>query len=178
MRTRTRLCFLVVLVFVAASQAPPAQAQEQRVHRDTKQHYEIRVPESFVFRTAGDLLGSYQGSQPTTMSISRISYPSLPAWRKKQKDEFIDQVISGARQSVKGYRQNSKKSHRVGGVPTLDFHFSRGLKGSQELVWMRFLFFRRYALVASASTSSTTKSVHKKRAKEFTLSLSPARPGS
>lgn len=173
MRTPTRLCFLVVL---AATFAQPALAQEQRVHRDAKQHYEIRVPQSFVFRSAGDLLGSYQGSQPMTMTVSRISHPGLPAWRKKQRDAFIDQVVSGARESAKGYRQQSKKSHRVDGVPALDLHFSRGLKSTKEMVWMRFLFFRRYTLVASASTSSTSQGVHQKRAREFTRSLLPARP--
>lgn len=176
MIARTHLC---ILVAVAAAFASQAQAQEQeqevRIHRDAKQHYEIRIPQSFVLHAAGDLLGSYQGNQPMAMSVSRIDYPSLPAWRKNQRDSFIESVVAGARASAKDYRQKSLKSHRVDRVPALDLHFTRFGKSGQEHVWMRFLFFRRYTLVASASTPSTSQGKHKKRAKDFTRSLAPSR---
>jgi hypothetical protein len=165
-----RSVFLMMLT--ASLLASPAHGDDTGEHSDTKNRYTIRAPEPFVFAAKGELLGRYQGERNMKMSVSRISYPSLPAWRKDQREAFVDQLVSGARKSTRGYRHKSQKAHRIGGVPGLDLHFARTGSDGQELVWMRFLFFRRYVIVASASTSS--RSEHK-RAKAFAGGLAPLR---
>ncbi len=165
-------CCVILLALFCSLKAPFALGDDLPVHRDTANRYTIDIPKSFRFTPQGNPLGRYQGDQPLRMSVSRISYPSLPAWRKKQREAFIDQVVTGARKTTKGYRHKSQKAHRIGGVPGLDLHFAKTGESGPELVWIRFLFFRRFVIVAGASTASR---LHQKLAKDFTRSLAPLR---
>jgi hypothetical protein len=112
------------------------------------------------------------------MSLSRIGFPSLAAWRKNERKAFIESVVEGARDSAKDFRKKAQKSQRVGGVPALDPHFTRTGDQGPELVWMRFLFYRRYSIVASSSTPAAASREQRRKAIDFTRSLKPSRHSS
>lgn len=153
--------------------AGPALAEEQATHTDNKHRYSVSAPEAFRFTKADSLLGSYAGPGKLRMSLSRIDFPSLAAWRKREQKEFFESVVDGARDATADFRKKGQQSQRLGGVPTLDLHFSR--KGGQELVWMRFAFYRKYSIVASASTPAAASRAHRRMAKDFARSLQPLR---
>ena len=155
--------------------ATPALAEKKASHRDTAYRYSLSAPDSFRFTKGESLLGSYAGPGKVRMSLSRIGFPALGAWRRSERQAFVETVVAGARDATTEFRIKAKQSQRVEGVPALDLHFSR--KGAQgpELVWMRFLFYRRYSIVASASTPGAASQGQRRRAQDFTRSLAPLR---
>ena len=153
--------FLLVLLL-----APPAGADTQP-HANATHHFTVNPPASFVFHQGPEHLGSY--SEPgLVLSLSRIDYPNLPARWRNDKDRFFKQVADGVRKASKG-RLKRQSLRTIKRVPVLDTQFVR--KGGKERVWMRFLFHRRFAIVASAATPIRGKK--KSAAQAFVKSLEP-----
>lgn len=153
-----------------------ASAEGLQVHNDEQHHFSLSLPAGFTRHAASadtGNLGSYLAPRGLAMSLSRIAFPNLPAWWKNDRGAFFAQVLEGARRSVKGFQQRSQKAQRLDGVPALDLHFAREGKAGKELVWIRFLFHRRFAIVAIGSTPLRARRAEKKKAREFTHSLRP-----
>ena len=166
----------LLLLAVLTTLGGQADAEEIRMHHDEEHRYSLSLPAGFTSTTETTEpahLGSYLGPGGLVMSVSRIAYSNLPAWWKNDKDAFFQQVLDGARRSVQGYQHKSQRAQRIDGVPALDLHFAREIEAGKELVWIRFLFHRRFAIVATGSTPSRARRSHQKRARDFTRSLRP-----
>ncbi len=159
----------LVLASLFCLLASTAYAEPTSTKTDPGKRITVEAPASFQFDASEGRLASFQNGD-LRLSLSRIEYPALSAWRKNQREDYWEQIVEGARQAVPGYRHKAKSYQRVGGVPSLDLHFARA---GGELVWMRLLFFRKFTIVATAATPPSAQRKYKKRARAFTRSLRP-----
>ncbi len=166
--------FPTVLVFglsVFSVNVPTdAQAkQPKKVHVDADQHYQIDIPQGWVAQPVTSLLLHLQNKH-SHMTVSRIDAPNLLAWRRKSSKSFISEILSGL---APGTTLLSHHVSRQARVPTLDLHFSRKQNAEVHFVWMRFLLYRRYTLVATSSISRKSSKHTRRIAQQFCHSLRP-----
>ena len=106
MHARLRVWLVLAAMTLLAG---PAVAEEEATHTDTKHRYSVSAPEAFRFTKTDSLLGSYTGPGKLRLSLSRIHFPSLAAWRKREQKEFFESVVDGALEGWK--RLGSTQEH-------------------------------------------------------------------
>ena len=90
----------------APTSAPAAQAQPTSLHVDRVNQFSVDLPLGFALKSGSDALGSYQDDAGMSFSLSRISYPALPAWRKNQREAFFEKIAEGEKVTIKFRRRN------------------------------------------------------------------------
>ncbi len=169
MKFRGLVLASLILASLVCLLASSAYAEPTTTKTDPGKRITVNAPASFQFDASEGRIASFQDGD-IRLSLSRIQYPALAAWRKNQRDDYWEQIVEGARQTVPGYRHKAKSYQRVEGVPSLDLHFARA---GGELVWMRLLFFRKFTIVATAATPESAQRTYKKQARAFARSLRP-----
>ncbi len=165
---KLRLASVVILGL--ALLAPPASAEPIV---DEELHFTLELPANFTALAKGTALRRYSHPSGLKASLSRIDNPNLPAYWRKESKAFLASLERGVAKASTGYRLRTRQDSRAGRTPVLDIHFQRVREGVRELVWMRFLLFRRFALVASVSSPYRADRKTRKLAEKFTSSLAP-----
>ncbi len=78
--------------------------------------------------------------------VTRADVPNAPAWIESKKQAYADEVESGIRAGVPGYKRTDRKLVDANGVPALDIEATRS---GDATVVVRVLLFRTYAVSAA-----------------------------
>lgn len=163
-----RLAFvLLALALCSGSElaAEPLVNQEQ--------HFQIEVPPDLVPEPGGTALHRFASSSGMRASISRIGFPNLQAYWRGERDSFFASLERGAASASSEYRLRRKKDQREGGTPVYDLFFERTRADKRELVWMRVLLFRRFAIIATVTSPAKASHKTRKAAQAVATSLVP-----
>lgn len=161
----------ILLAFTALWVLAHPAAAEPLV--DESQLFVIDVPDNFVATPKGAALYRFSGDSGMRLSVTRIDAANLRAYWRHQRGDFFAELERGAARVSTGYRLKSKKYHREGRTPIFDLHFERDHNGERELVWMRFLLRRRFAIVATLTAPAKAKRRVRKAAAQLATSLMP-----
>lgn len=162
---------LALVLFLGPSEAYADKGSNERVLTSEQQHYQVHLPAKSVDikPPIGLLAASSLG--PLTMSLSRIEGNNIRAYRRRDKKQFFSEVLAGVERDSKLTLTRSSIGTKSK-PPFFDLQLLRQNQGgSDEIVWMRLLFFRRYTIVASAAVPSKGARKYEGLAKRFTTSL-------
>jgi hypothetical protein len=84
-----------------------------------------------------------RGPAREVLAITRAQVPNPEAWRRKQRDAYVDEIERGVAARIPGYRRVKKKLATVHAIPTLDLEARRD---GGATVLIRVLLYRTYAL--------------------------------
>ncbi|MBL4637344.1 MAG: hypothetical protein JKY56_26045 [Kofleriaceae bacterium] len=157
-----------------AVRAPEAIARPSKTTiTNSQHHYQLSVDSSAQLDSAQlpDGLLSVAKLGPLTMTLSRIQGSNIRVWRRNQRAQFISEILAGVG-SRAGVTLESSTFAKGEKPPVLDLKLSTiNSEGKKQIVWMRFLFFRRYALVTSAAVPAKSPRKLKREAKRYASSL-------
>jgi hypothetical protein len=170
--SRSFACSLLVALLIAL----PARAEraiESREHR-----YRLTLDSAWRARPApaGSLapLSGYEHDRSgALLAVSRIEYPNAAAWRQRTRDAYYDTIVAGIENSTPGYLLMERGASMQGPVPALDLVYRRGDARNHEVVVLRFLFFRRYALALALAVPERAYRGHKRALRAVQQSFSP-----
>ena len=135
---------LVVAILTGQAAADVRVAEHQFQHDDLDGWSELPVRER---GDAGNVLivaGYRHAASGALLAITRVGLANPRAWRGD--DDFFAGVEAGIERTSARYQRFHHRQQRVARVPALDLGFRRDSERGREVVLMRFLFFRRYAL--------------------------------
>jgi hypothetical protein len=154
--------------------SPALADDELQSVRDAENRFELKAPASWTRKPTSDQhapLLILSGTEGQRLTVSRINHPNLAAWKKKK--HFFEQVVRGLAANTQGFRLRRQKRRKAGLVPVLELAFYRKGKLAKESVWMRFLFFRRYTIVAVSALPANAKRSLRLQANRAVDSLQP-----
>jgi hypothetical protein len=153
---RPRLGVAALLVPGLLALAAAAAAADTRAVTDEQHRYQLEVPARWqpagpLPDTGGAAVAGWRDpGSDAALAISRVDYPNPDAWRNRQP--FFDEVENGLAAATAGFERLHRRVHRLGRVPAMDLFFRhRGPGDGDEIVLMRFLFFRTYSMTLALS---------------------------
>lgn len=124
-------------------------------------------PAATATSTEGEVFVVGKWSRPdisATVTVLRVNFGNRGAWRGDK--QFFSNVEKGVVGSTPGIRSVKRSRGKVGIVPHLDLRFLRQSKESPHAS-MRFLFFRRYTLIATVTGTRASKRTAARVVKSF-----------
>ncbi len=151
-RLDARLLACVALVILGLTSAQLVHAEDVA---DRKQRYRFALGSGWLAVDVGEasqtpLIG-YQHKRGAVLTVNRVDYPNIPAWRKSTRTPYYDQIERGVRERVTRYKRLKRTALHKGKVPVLDLVFRHRTDAGEHVVIMRFLFYRRYSVSLSVS---------------------------
>jgi hypothetical protein len=98
-------------------------------------------------RDSSAIVVVYQHTSGPTMVVHRVAVPGISAWRRAEREGFVDEIVSGLLASAPSLTLQRRRLVTTGAIPALDLHLAR----DDQQVLMRMLFFRTYTLTAVAA---------------------------
>lgn len=126
--------------------------------KDAKNHFQVGDVKGWdvkaVDNSASDnerlVATATHSSGQARAAVIRVTYPNTPAWRKKKY--YFDEVVRGLGAATDGFVLVSRKRSKIGKVPVLDVRYRRKHESAPHVA-VRFVFFRTFTLIASASAN-------------------------
>jgi hypothetical protein len=164
---------MALLIALPARAAPAERAVESREHR-----YRLALDSLWRARPApaGSLapLSGYEHDRSgALLAVSRIDYPNSAAWRQRSRDAYYDAIVAGIETSTPGYDLVERGASMQGQVPALDLIYRRREARGSEVVLLRFLFFRRYALALALTVPERGYRGHKRALRAVQQNFAP-----
>ncbi len=154
---------------VALAIALPAPAGAEPV-RHPEDRWELELPESWTRRGDDQVWANPDTGQQ--LVVHRIDGPGTPAWRGRK--DFFDGIEAGVSRTASGYKRLKRSTGKVGRVPTMDLWFRYdAADGAEVTVAMRYLFFRRYAVVLAVDTPRQSARRHRRGTRHLLRSFRP-----
>lgn len=146
--------------------------------RDRSHRYELSPPAEWQPVAAppqGVLAGYEHGASRALAAVARVDYPNLDAWRSRNRNAYFAEIEDGIREAVLGYERVSMRGRTLTrlDVPVLDLTFRHRTGDRDEIVLMRFLFFRRYSLSLTIRTPAGEFRSHKRAWEQARTSFQP-----
>lgn len=172
MSLATRAWWLLVALMLALPAVARADGVENREHR-----YRLELDSAWQARpvsaaSSTPLAGWEHARSGALVAVSRIDYPNLSAWRQRTREAYYDAIVAGIEESTPGYALMERRASMQGQVPALDVIHGRGGE-RDEVVLMRFLFFRRYALALAVIVDKRAYRRHKRALRAVQQSFQP-----
>jgi hypothetical protein len=153
---------------------PSAAASAAPVH-STEHRFQVDVPPltELVLSTDSDsddaqILHSWSDGV-TRYTIARGTFVNSRAWRRKS--DFYKEVEAGLAAAAPGLTRTHRRVFRAGRVPALDLRYRN--KGTGAVLLTRYLFFRRYTLVLTATSQAGTTSRQRRVIKSVVQTFKP-----
>jgi hypothetical protein len=158
--------------------ALPARARAERAVENREHRYRLDVDSVWRARPApagslAPLAGYEHDRSGALLAVSRINYPNAAAWRQRTRDAYHDAVVAGIEKSTPGYQLMERRASLQGAVPALDLTYRRREARGNEVVLLRFLFFRRYALALAVTVPERGYRGHKRALRAVQQSFAP-----
>lgn len=166
------LCSPLVLaqLTTAAAKAPA----KSTIHRDSERRFQLTLPSRLTPSETppkSEATLSLKGPAGLVASLTSFEAANRGAYRKNEREAFVDAIELGLQGSQTGYRRKSRLIERVNRVPVLDLSFERRTSAGRERVWMRFLFRYRFTVVATAVLPASARQGEMRQARAFTQGL-------
>jgi hypothetical protein len=169
--------------------AHSGHADTTTLREDPEHHYQITLGPAWLDKAAaiaatgaiGDrpaLLAGYEHPRSGALvAVTRINYPNLGAWRARTRPAYVAAIEQGVREAVVSYRRLEQRTG-FDQVPVFDLVFRSRRPGGQgkqgnEIVAMRFLFFRTYSLVMTVTVPARAYRRHKRTLRAVQNSFKP-----
>lgn len=165
-----------MLSAVAPAAAGPADVPEPIIDRE--QRFSLTLDQGWSKRATDQadttpLLGYEHTRWTASLAVSRTDYPNMGAWRKATREAYFDDVEHGLSEHVSQYQRLWRKTSTLDTVPTLDLVFRRTGEHGQDVLFMRFLCFRRYTLTLAVSLPERDYKRHRRALERVLRSFKP-----
>jgi hypothetical protein len=143
-RSSAALCAALLAGAVAPVAAEPLV--------DPKNHYRLDLGDDWAVERSGEppQLLSLRHRSGARAVLTRTNFPNRPAWRRRA--HYFDDVVAGIKANTAGFALHRRKRGRLKKIPYLDVVYRRE-HDSRPLVHTRFLFYRTFTLILTASSS-------------------------
>lgn len=144
-------CSLFAVTWDHALADPSARVTGGDEISDAKQRYQFTLKAGWRAVDVPDgsrtpLIGYTNGKAGASLVVNRVTYPNIPAWRRTTRAGYYDDIERGVTERVKRYKRLHRGEMRKGTVPVFDLTFRYRDKRGDQVVLMRFVFYRRYSL--------------------------------
>jgi hypothetical protein len=104
----------------------------------------LELPDGWQPFAAPGTVTAYKDAGGSVLAVTRADVPNPDAWKSETKQAYADEIETGIKSRMPGYKRAAKKLTAVNGVPALDLEARR--EGGANVI-VRVLLFRTYALV-------------------------------
>ncbi len=168
------LVLILILALTLPALAQSALAQPS-APLDTERRFSLQPPSGFVASSPppkSQALHYFLAEPGIVASVTRFDSANRAAYQRRRSTEFIRQIEAGLAKNVPGYTSHRRlRFRRIERTPVLDLEFIRD--ASPERVYMRFLFYHRFTVVATASIPAKAARTARRRAQAFSHALLP-----
>ena len=113
------------------------------------------------------------------VAVFRREGLTMRAWRRSDRKTFFANIEKGLEQGRSKYRRRRFTNGRIEGIPYLDIEFTyranarsgKTKKGAKRFGYVRYLLFRRFAMVAVVDGAKRARSKRRRFVKSFVPKL-------
>ncbi len=164
-----RAALAVLLVFWVGG---TTHAGNGSAHRDGKNQFQLRIPPAWKSTQGAETTLIAFESVPSgrLLTVTRVDFPNRRAWRNDS--DFYDEVEQGVEKASKAYKRLARKRLKLGRIPVLELTFRRA-SADYPVIATRFMFFRRYTLIASVAYTIDAYKAHRRSDAKMLASFKP-----